>query len=71
MAPTIRQSGKYKCKSEHMGKFGNKYLRTAIWLSAISCTNHNKELIEYFYKKHAIEKKPMMQHHFISLVNIS
>jgi transposase len=60
MAPTIRQSGKYKRKSEHMGKFGNKYLRTAIWLSAISCINHNKEFRDYFYKKHAIDKKPKM-----------
>lgn len=60
MVPVIRESGEYRSRSKQMGKYGNKYLRTAIWLSAISCINHNKEFREYFVKKHHIDKKPKM-----------
>ncbi|MCK4499766.1 IS110 family transposase [Candidatus Babeliales bacterium] len=60
MVPMIRESGNYKAGNRHMAKYGNKYLRTAIWLCAISCINHNKEFREYFYKKHKVDKLSKM-----------
>lgn len=60
MVPIVKESGKYKAGNKHMGKYGNKYLRTAIWLSAISCINHNKEFKEYYYKKNKIDKLSKM-----------
>ena len=59
IVPTIKESSKYKGKSR-MSKHGSKYLRTAIWLGAISCINHNKAFQMYFIKKHHIDKKPKM-----------
>ena len=60
MVPMIRESGNYKAGNKHMSKYGNKYLRTAIWLCAISCINHNSEFREYFHKKHKIDKLSKM-----------
>jgi transposase len=60
IVPIVKESGKYKADNRHMAKYGNKYLRTSIWLSAISCINHNKEFRDYFYKKHSNEKKKKM-----------
>lgn len=60
MVPIVKESGKYKAGNKHMGKYGNKYLRTAIWLSAICCINHNQEFKEYYYKKHKIDKLSKM-----------
>lgn len=60
MVPTIRESGKYKSRIREMSKHGSKYLRTAIWLGAISCINHNRVFKMYFIKKVYIDKKPKM-----------
>lgn len=60
MTPMIRESGKYNSRQMHMGKYGNKYLRTTLWLASISCINHNEEFKNYFIKKHYVDKKPKM-----------
>lgn len=55
IAPTVKETGKYKRQTNHMSKH-----RTAIWQAAISCINHNKVFRAYFIKKHIIDKKPKM-----------
>lgn len=43
-----------------MSKYGNKYLRTALWQGAVSCINHNKVFTAYFVKKNKYEGKNKM-----------
>ena len=56
MTPTVKQSGKFTGQSR-MSKNGSKHLRTAIWLAAICCINHNKVFRDYFMKKTLVDKK--------------
>lgn len=57
--PTIRQSGEYNSKRNHMSKRGSPYLRRALWLASGSAIYSDPALRQLYEKKRASGKSHM------------
>jgi len=67
LAPSVKQSGYRKRKTGHIYKGGNKWLRTAAWLTAENCYRHLKdsdEPIGSYIKRLYKERK---KHFFVAV----
>lgn len=67
LTPRVKQSGFKKKQSGHLHKAGNKWLRTAVWLSAENCYRHLKdsdEPIGTYIKRLFKERK---KHYFVAI----
>ncbi len=66
LVPSQYQSGKYLADNNHITKFGNKYLRAAIWKAASLIYLHN-DTFHYYYNM----KKSQGKHHNVVIGHIT
>ncbi len=66
LVPSQYQSGKYLADNNHITKFGNKYLRAAIWKAASLIYLHN-DTFQYYYNM----KKAQGKHHNVVIGHIT
>ncbi|MDI6883025.1 MAG: IS110 family transposase [Patescibacteria group bacterium] len=57
---SVRESGQFKGTRNHISKRGSPYLRKAIWQAAVVSCRFNPKLREFYQKKLAEGKKPMV-----------
>lgn len=57
--PTIKQSGEYSSKRNHMSKRGSPYLRRALWLASGTAVQSDPALRQLYDKKRASGKSHM------------
>ncbi len=66
LVPSQYQSGKYLADNNHITKFGNKYLRAAIWKAASLIYNRN-DTFQYYYNM----KRSQGKHHNVVIGHIT